>query len=276
MTNVRNTLKSLGLGQKEIETLLSLYSLKKATVAALARHNGVPRTTIYTALASLLEKQMVLRAKVGKRELWEPVTPQRLLALKQEQVAELKEIVPALEQLTALPERMETSTVAQYKGLRGLQRVYDMVLELGRGERVLGFEGGRSSEKKMAVLPQGYSREWQDAARRKGIILEVVVSETLLDVVGKASTELLRAANGRASITYVLPDEAMDFHSDILVFGRRVAIITPSLLSAVVITDSLTSAAFRQLLNVVCMMGKKVDLNAFIAQTLKELENKSA
>lgn len=264
MINIKDTLRELGLTKKESDILLSLYSLKKATVAALARNSELPRTTIYAALAKLLDKQMVVRAQIGKREVWEAIAPKRLLTVKQEQVAQLKSIIPELEQLATLPEVVEKSTVVQYKGARGLQRVYDMILELGKGERVFGFEGGRSSEKKMDILPVEYSRAWQSSVKRKGIILEIAVSDKLLDIITKAAPEMLEAAHGRASITYVLPDEAMNFDSDILVFGHHVAIVTPKSLSAMVITDYLTSLAFRQLIRTACMMGKKVDLNALI------------
>lgn len=269
MTNIKATLREFGLNQKESNVLLALYILKKATVAGVARQSELPRTTIYTALAKLLDKQMVMRAQVGKRELWEAVTPKRLLAIKQEQINQLKSIVPELEQLATLPEVVEKSTVVQYKGARGLQRVYDMILELGKGERVLGFEGGRSSEKKMNVLPEEYSQTWHTAVKCKGIILECAVSEKLLDVVKKVTSEMREAARGRATITYVLPDEVMNFDSDILVFGHQVAIITPKNLSAVVITDYMTSIAFKQLIKTACMMGKKVDLNAVIAGVRK-------
>ncbi len=268
MSPVKTVLNELGLSQKESQILLALYALKKATVAALARHSKLPRTTIYTALGKLLERQMVVRAKVGKRELWEAVTPKRLLALKQEQINQLKSIIPELEQLVALPEVVERSSVVQYKGARGLQRVYDMILELGSGERVLGFEGGRSSEKKMQVLSAEYSRSWHTSVKRKRIILEVAVSETLLDLIKKSPQEMQEAAHGRASIIYMLPDEVMNFDSDILVFGHHVAIVTPKNFSATVITDYMTSLAFRQLIKTACMMGKKVDLNAYIAQVM--------
>ncbi len=265
MANIKGILRELGLNQKESNVLLALYTLKKATVAGIARQSALPRTTIYTALAKLLDKQMVMRAKVGKRELWEAVTPKRLLAIKQEQINQLKSIVPELEKLAILPEIVEKSTVVQYKGTHGLQRVYDMILELGKGERAFGFEGGRSSEKKMDVLPEEYSRGWHAAVKRKGIILEVAVSEKLLDVIRKATPEMREVARGRATITYVLPDEVMNFDSDILVFGHRVAIVTPKNLSTVVINDYVTSLAFRQLIKTACMMGEKIDLNSLIA-----------
>jgi hypothetical protein len=114
---------------------------------------------------------------------------------------------------------------------------------------------------------------WQNEIKRKGIILEVVVSEKLLDVIKNASSKMLEAAQGRASITYVLPDEVMDFHSDILVFGHHVAIITPKKQTAVVITDYITSLAFKQLIKVACMVGDKIDLNASISQVLIDLKN---
>ncbi len=266
MTHIKATLRELGLNQKESNVLLALYALKKATVAEIARQSKLPRTTIYTALNKLLEKQMVMRAKVGKRELWEAVTPNRFLALKQEQVNQLKSIVPELEQLATLPEVVDKSTVVQYKGARGLQRVYDMLLELGKGEHAFAFEGGRSSEKKMNVLPEEYSRSWQMTLKRKGIILECAVSDKLLEIVKQATPEMRQAAQGRATITYVLPDEVMNFDSDILVFGHRVAIITPKNLSAIVIADYMTSLAFKQLIKTACMMGEKVDLNAYISR----------
>ncbi len=271
MNDIQASLRSLGLTKKESEILLSLYVLKKTTVAGLARESKMPRTTIYTALASLLEKQMVMRVKIGKRELWEAITPQRLLAMQQEQVVNLKAIIPDLEKLTRIPEATKKSTVVQYKGTRGLQRVYDMILDLGKGERALGFEGGRSSEKKMSIFPEEYSRSWQADIKRKGIILESVVSEKLLDVIKSATPEMLKAAHGRAAITYVLPDDVMDFQSDILVFGHHVAIITPKSLTAVVITDYVTSIAFRHLIHAVCTTGEKIDLNTYISQTLEKI-----
>src|SRR3989339_298013 len=263
MNHILQVLYKIGLSQKESDVLLALLSVQKITVAELARQTNIPRTTIYTALQKLMKKKLILRVKVGKRELWEAVNPQRILKMKQEQVLQLKTILPDLEQLIRSIPATEKSTVVQYKGTQGLQKVYDMILEVGKGERVYTFEGGRSSEKKMTILPQEYSRFWQDAVKRKKIILESVVSEKILTVIHNASPEMLKAAQGRASITYILPDEVMNFYSDIVVFGQCVAIITPKDRVAVVITDSVTALAFRHLLKIACAMGRKMDLNAF-------------
>jgi len=270
MTDTKEALRGLGLTRNETEVLFSLYALGRATVAAIARQSKMPRATIYTSLAKLLDRKMVLRARAGKRELWEAIAPRHLLALENEQVARLKSVLPNLEKLAVVPDATEPSAVVQYKGSRGLQRVYDMILELGRGERVLGFEGGRSSENKMNILPHAYSEAWQKTVKRKGIILEIAIGEKILGVIRAASREMLEAAFGRASVTYLLPDEAMDSDSDILVFGQRVAVITPRQKTAVDITSPTTSAAFRQLMRASFMTGEKIDRNADIAKTLKE------
>lgn len=270
MIEIREILRGLGITKKEGEILLALYVTKRSTVAELARQSKMPRTTIYTALTSLFEKQIVIRAKVGKRELWEAVSPKQLLAMKQEHITSLKAIIPDLEALTTAIEITEKSTIIQYKGLRGLQKVYDMILGLGKGERVLGFEGGCSSVDKMKILPRAYSRTWQAEVKRKGIVLEVVVSDSLLDVIKNASLEMLDATKGRASIAYTLPDDVMNFQSDILVFGHHVAIISPKQLTAVVITDYVASIAFKQLISIACVVGKKIDLNAYISGVLND------
>lgn len=272
MTEMKEILNGLGLSRKEGDVLLSLYALKKSTVAALAKESALPRTTVYSALAKLLDRQMVVCAKAGKRTLWEAILPRRLLAIKEDQVARLKTALPELERLAVISDAIEPSSIVQYKGTQGLQRAYDLILELGRGERVLGFEGGRSSENKINALPHAYSKDWQAAVKRKGIILEIAISEKILDIVDIASREMLEAAFGRASVTYLLPDEAMDSNSDILVFGSRVAVITPKQKTAVIITNPTTSAAFRQLIRASFTAGRKIDLNAYITQTLKKTE----
>jgi sugar-specific transcriptional regulator TrmB len=266
MQQISTTLDGLGLTKNETQILLALYTLGKSTVADLARQSKMPRTTIYTALSKLQDKEIIMRAKVGKRELWEAVPPKRLLAIKKEQVEKLRDLVPTLEELANIPEIADKSTIVQYKGVRGLQRVYDMILDLSKGERVYGFEGGRSTEHKTKKLPKEYSLDWQRKVKQNGIILEVAVSEKLLDLVQVPNTDVQEAVFGRATITYVLPEEVMNFNSDILVFRNNVAIITPNNLTAVIINDFAASIAFKQLIKTACMMGRKVDLNALIRE----------
>lgn len=270
MANTKSVLKRLGLRRGESDVLLALFGLKRASVAELVRTCGMPRTSVYAALEQLAGREMVVRVRAGAREVWEAVSPKRLLAMKQQEVAELKDALPALERLVPNLEQNTKSRLTTYTGVQGLQNVYDLMLDLGRGERIVGFEGGRSSEQKMETLPFHYARDWQSAVRRKGIVLEVSVSESLLALIDAAPKELLEAAHGRASITYVLPNDAMDFHSDIFVFGSRVAIVTPVQRTAVVITDPTTAIAFKHLIQAASALGHKVDLNAHIARQLKQ------
>lgn len=270
MKNIETSLASLGFEPKETAVLVALYRSGRSTVSRLSRTINMPRTTIATVLESLAKKAAIFRVRVGNHHEWEAVEPKMLYHGAEESLRAFKILLPELETMNQGGKEARGAKILFYRGTTAMQQVFNKMLELKRGDRVYSFEGSRSTAAKLKVFKDSYAIRWQSTFKKKGIILEGMVSERLLDIISSTSTPMIRSLIGRAVIVMVLPPGLMDFDSDIYVFRDTVLIITPEEKTSLVIEDRKTARAFKQLLTIALTAGRRVDLNAFAREVLEK------
>lgn len=74
-----DSLKHIGLNEKEAQIYLSLLELGKATVLSVSKRSGIKRPTAYLVLESLVEKGFVSRIIKGKKTFFSSQNPKKLL-----------------------------------------------------------------------------------------------------------------------------------------------------------------------------------------------------
>ncbi|MBI4433178.1 hypothetical protein HY632_00240 [Candidatus Uhrbacteria bacterium] len=274
---IARALVDCGFSRKEIAILLALYQRGRMITAEVARTANMPRSTAAFVLRQLSAREAVLRTRIAKHDEWEAAEPDQLYQQQRSRLLALKEVLPEIRACQQpMPKEGNLDIVSYYRGVRGMQRAYDALLELRRGERILFFEGGGSTLTKLRMFHDQYLMSWQRTLRRRGIILEIAVSEKIVDIIRAAPTDLLRATFGRAIIATTIPEDAMHADSDVFVFRKTVMIITPEKRLAIVIHDSSIARTFQKLLSFALGTGRKIDLNAFTRTVLQERAQRRA
>jgi hypothetical protein len=103
-----------------------------------------------------------------------------------------------------------------------------------------------------------------DEVRRRKIIIEGVVAESVFDLFKKMNESQLLSHLDRMTIAYVLPDELIKFPLDIFIFRDRVLLVDYESERLVRIDDESLSQSYKSLFYIAQQYGKKVDLNKYI------------
>lgn len=123
MATTSEVVQNLGLSKKETAVYLAAIELGESKVRDIATKAAVKRPTTYLALQSLEEKGFVTRIFRGKKLLFAPQHPRKLLTEAEIRLKELKEAVPQLESLLHQGEGRPRVTI--YEGKSRLDQAYD-------------------------------------------------------------------------------------------------------------------------------------------------------
>jgi len=144
-------LTNLGLNEKEAKVYLALLPLGSATAYYIALKSGLKKPTTYVILEELVKKGFVLKLPQDKKSLYLAKSPQECVALFQQKVNQIKEILPEL--MATQKKDQNKVNVSYFEGPEGVKEVYRDTLKYG-GKEFLAF----GSENMIDVLGQ----EWMD------------------------------------------------------------------------------------------------------------------
>lgn len=97
--NIEEVLTELNLTPREAQVYTALLSMGTGTPVTLAKKTGLKRTTMYLDLESLRRKRLVGLAPKGKKNIYTPDPPSRLLQHVQQQERAVRELLPHLRAL---------------------------------------------------------------------------------------------------------------------------------------------------------------------------------
>jgi len=120
-------LKELGLSDAESLIYLTLIETGSTLVGLIIKKTGLHRGTTYQVLQRLKEKGLVSSIIKGKKQYFEPASPERLMDILRAKEESLTEILPLLKKkLEASKEKQEVNV---YSGINGIRSVLDRTLE---------------------------------------------------------------------------------------------------------------------------------------------------
>lgn len=122
-----DSLKELGLEDKEANIYLASLLLGPTTILKLSRHSGVNRTTTYEVIDSLERKGLMKKEIHGLKTLFAPEPPERLENTLEMKRALLARTLPELEGKYHL--KSTGSSIKYYEGLTSIKNVYDDILK---------------------------------------------------------------------------------------------------------------------------------------------------
>lgn len=152
----KESLKHIGLNEKEIQIYLSLLELGSSTVLAIAKRSGIKRPTAYLVLQSLVEKGFASRIIKSKKTFFSAQNPKKLITESELRLKELQEVVPSLEVM--FRKRKERPAIRIFEGKDELDRAYDELFvvkgeALFMGTNKLSMEAFPKSYEKLQFIP---------------------------------------------------------------------------------------------------------------------------
>jgi sugar-specific transcriptional regulator TrmB len=162
--NIQESLKKLGLSERESRVYQELLKIGPTTITNLIKDTGIPSSKIYDILERLLQKGLATQIIVkGKRE-FHPANPEKLFNLIKEKEEVINEILPNLKNLY---EKTNQETIAEiYKGKEGAKAIFEDILNEGKDWLSIG-----ASAKSEIVLPY-YMENFYKRLKSKKITLK--------------------------------------------------------------------------------------------------------
>lgn len=236
---LKTTLTSLGLSDKEAAVYISLLELGRGRVSTVARRAGMNRTTGYDILASLLEKGLVTVSGKEPVEEYAAESPEALarffdreIETKKNQKEKALSVIP---QLLSLEKKQNRPTVKFYEGVDGIKSVYEDTLTAQETIRAFG-----SYEIPEATIPAYFPRYYKRRAERgisiKGIAPNTPVSQKKIEL----STEEKR------ELVLVPPDEFTP-HPEINVYDNKTMIASWSEKLGIIIESAEIADAMKKM-----------------------------
>lgn len=138
--NLIQSLKSLGLNEKEARVYIALLQTGKATAYAVAQHCGLKKPTTYVILDELVGRGFVLKLPREKTMHYVAISPDDLFSIIESKVNNAREILPELKALSKEGERQKVK-VSYYEGIKSIRELYRKELKEMAGGEIIGFFG---------------------------------------------------------------------------------------------------------------------------------------
>lgn len=205
----------LGLTTKQSRVYLALLNLGDGSVADIAKESKLPRTTLYTIIQELEQLSLVLRSLSGKKTRFVPQSPQEFLKSFRNHVEEFASATEELRAVSRLSAHIPR--ISFFKGPEGFRKTWDVVF--------------KSSIKEYCILT--------DPREMLGFVSESYITHHLVQ---EKKRRALKSRQLIASSEYAKRIVAKDAQENrvskilphiypvpvtIIIFGKRVAFISP-------------------------------------------------
>jgi HTH-type transcriptional regulator, sugar sensing transcriptional regulator len=124
------SLKNLGISEKEAKVYLALLQLGKTTSYAIAVRSGLKKSTTYVVLDQLAEKGFVYKVPRAKKQLYVAESPEKVVTLARERIALVEKYLPEL--LASQKSKMEKVNVSYFEGILGIKEMYKKLIKTMR------------------------------------------------------------------------------------------------------------------------------------------------
>lgn len=115
---IKKSLHSLGLSDKEIYVYIALLELGESPVNKITERSELNRVTVYPVLKSLIEKGFVSKFLMERKSHFKAIMPNQILEIIKEKEESIKEALP---KLNAISHSIKSTTsVELFKGSKGI------------------------------------------------------------------------------------------------------------------------------------------------------------
>lgn len=118
-------LQNLGLSEKAVQIYLATLALGTASVQDIAQKSGLKRPTVYVHLEELERHGLIHKYPQGKKEYLRAADPKKLESRAENQLQEIKKIIPELVSLQNTVSGKPQVSVLE--GRKGIEQVYEEI-----------------------------------------------------------------------------------------------------------------------------------------------------
>ncbi len=142
--NIIDSLKYLGLSEKEAQVYVALIGMGTASVYSIAKASGLKRPTTYVVIDELVKKGVVNEVPRIKKQLYQAKSPDELISQAENRFFLAKQKLP---ELRALVKGEDTKPrVFFFEGKQGLEQTISYGLKRMTGKEILGFYATTSKQ----------------------------------------------------------------------------------------------------------------------------------
>ena len=231
-------LEHIGLPDKAARIYLALLRHPRLSVAEISRETGIKRPTCYEYLDTLIARDFVIRVPIGRRTLFSPVEPKKVLANQRRRTAAFELCVGQMARVHDAA--IHKPKVAFYQGKREIKGIYEDVFRtVGDAYSIFPAE---------AFFESFTTQDYDEFD--KELSVHALTSRDLMvhDRYFKRICEIRKKNGGDRKHTKRLPP---DFKSnvDVVIYSQKVALISLKDLSALVIENSDIAELFKNIHN---------------------------
>lgn len=169
--NTQQALHDLGLSIKEAAVYMSLLSLGKAHVTAIAKHSGLKRPTIYILLEELRKKGLVLKIPYAKKSLFIAKEPDEFY---RDALIKTQEAYQTLSSLKALHRKDDKVSTMYFEGEVGVKEALWYKHNELKNSEIIGFF---AKADKISPELLEMSHQWRQAMSELNITLRGIAPE---------------------------------------------------------------------------------------------------
>lgn len=252
--NLVESLKNLGLNEKEAKVYLALLQLGKSSAYSIASRSGLKKPTTYVILGQLVEKGFVYNVPRAKKQQFVAEDPEKCLAIAKEKLELTQKELP---ELLALKNKKEQKVnVAYFEGVDGIRESYKRFFKIMKEKPIeeRKFVGFYAKVDTLETEIQKFFDEWNEKISKFKINRKAIM--TFNDLI--AQKYLTKFALEKYMIeTKALNEEKYSSYISIEAYDNYVHIMSQRNLQAVVIKDADIANVIRQIFEMVWELVEK-------------------
>lgn len=224
MKKIEKIIEEVGLSENESRIYWTLLKQGQSVVSDIAKHSGIKRATIYQYIDGLLASDIIRKTVKGKRILYYPEDPKKLLLIVEKKQRKIKSVFPELEKM--YQNSSSKPVVRFYEGKEGMRSVYR---EMTKTSKTLWSMF--SADRYFQVFSEKDGKEFVENIYQSGGQLRDLVQNSRLGV-----QYVKEGWGGKMAVSKLLSKD-FEFSVDLLVSGDNVAMISFDNLVAVIIEN---------------------------------------
>lgn len=209
-----DSLKQLGLNQREQDVYFALLELEKATANEIAYKSKVKRPTTYDILYRLRQQGFIAETYENKKRFFIANPPENLLEIIETRKRELKEDLPEL--LGIFNTKARKPKVEYFEGLDGIIQLYENTLEvLEKGDEILAYVADYEIPELEKYMHDYVLRRAKKGIRARGI------AENKPGI-----KEFTKENKAQLRVTKLVSESEFNLKNEINIYANKVIIIT--------------------------------------------------
>lgn len=215
MEKLAEALKTMGLSDKEASIYIALLQSGKSSLSDIAKDARIRRTTVYQHVHSLLRRGIISKTLKGKRILYLPEDPKKVLTTFEKGKMSFMEQAPYMEHLYRSARHKPHAQL--YEGLEGITHVLQEI-----GASFAPIDAFFSPEKFFNVVPKKITDDFLQGIQKNENVLRDLVE---FDSLGQDFVKSVKKEGSPFHKVKLLPKD-FSVSVDVLVTKDTVAMIS--------------------------------------------------